>query len=376
MTLSPLFQCSHALCRMLTVALTLTALPTAAQNAAPLAVGGAAATAARQVAAILSRGDYDATMERSTQFLEKFPDDPSLLYFRGYAAQTLGDYASAHRDLSVLGDFIPFKGWKNAQELVSKIESLQALAPVNATDIEVQGRVVFHVFYDEENPWASAVVKLLPRAYEINRELLGQGPKPASVWIFSDQVRYKQFMALRGDNIPVSWLWAGGDLAGVYFCQNLPKMSPQDTNSAYFRTTVAHEFNHCAVQRVTTNITMPPWFVEGLAMSTAFYLAPKETERFRREFEQAWQANALLSSAQVNDRKYFQDTVEQGIAGKSKADPYAQGWSMTQYFLLLVPSAQVTQFLEEVHQSRDFDKALLKFTGLTPQEFFDAWHAN
>lgn len=327
-------------------------------------------------AAFLS-SDWFAALAKADTILAAHPTDTRALYFGGYAAYSVGSFARARHDWSAVGDFKPYDNWASARDLTRKVEGLQRLAPLKTTDVSIGGRVVFHVFFDERDAWTNAMIALLPRAYEINRQITGADARETPVFIFSDESRYTRFQAIRNDNVAMgSWAWAGGDASGLYLCQHLGDIVPQNTNSSYFRSTVVHELNHSLVRRLTGNAVIPRWFEEGLAMQPATRIAPDLATAYSWEWNTMRQASAILPLDDMTTQPGFREATERNLAHKSPAAPYSQAWAMTNYFLSLVPPANLPAFLEDVRAGRDFNRSLKKFTTLTPQDFYDKWRAD
>ena len=330
--------------------------------------------AAKEAEQLFSRGAYDDAIDKATKNLDALKkDDPRLRYFRGRAALTLGFYGLARRDFSAIADFQPYPAWKAATYYVTLIDDLKALAPPKSFEIlDEEGAVIFRVYYDRENEWSKAIVALLPEAYRINRELFGRDMHETPVFIFANPIRFQNFMTAHDGREPGAWAWAYGGIGGFYFCQNKTG-GAEDLKSGWFRGTIVHEFNHSLITRIAGNARMPSWFKEGLAMTTEPNLAPERETQFENDFQTVIKADQLASLKIMTDSALFQKQVE--ARAVVKGDPYAQAWSMTSYFLTLVPPEKITPFLEAVRDSRDFDKTLRGFTKLSPDEFFEKWRA-
>lgn len=364
------------------LALSLAALPALAQTATTPSAAATkspatgtsvdVAAAEKEVEKLYLNGSYDDVIAKATKALDDLKkDDPRLRYFRGRAALALGFYGLARRDFSAVGDFKPYEKWKPAPEYVALIDELKGLAPTKTFEIrDDEGAVVFRVYYDRENAWSKAIVDLLPAAYRINRELLGRDLRETPVFIFANPIRFQNFLTAHDGKEPGAWAWAFGGIGGFYFCQN--KLGgAEDFKSPWFRGTVVHEFNHCLVSRISGNALMPSWFKEGLAMTTEPAIDSQRATQFEYDFQAIIKADELVSMKIMSDPALFQKQVE--ARDTVKCDPYAQAWSMTSFFLTLVAPEKLTPFLEAVRDSRNFDQTLQKFTGLTPDEFFEKW---
>ncbi len=327
-----------------------------------------------EIESLLMRGNYDEVIKKATPLLQDSKNgETRLLYLRGRAAYALGSYDVAQQDFSLVGDFTPSRRWPMGSDYVRRIEELKALAPKNIREVKNGSDVIFRVYYDKESPWLDALIKLLPEAYSINSKLLNRSISETPVFVFSDFERFKNFYALNANNTaPSSWAWAAGKSSGVYFSENHPvNTASHDFKGIYFQIAAAHEFNHTAVGRMVGGASLPNWFSEGLAMTTSPQVNSAVGDSYDKRVRKAKEANALLSMRDISRRESFRDSVE----SQNASDAYAQGYSMTVYLQALLTPEKLTPFLEEIRESRRFDAALTKFTGLTPDTFYASWLA-
>jgi hypothetical protein len=327
-----------------------------------------------EIESLILRGNHEEVIRKSTPLLQKSKaNEPRLLYLRGRSAYSLGLYNAAQQDFSQIGDFTPYHRWPLASDYIRRIEDLKGLMPKNIREVKNGQNIPFRVYYDRESPWLDALIKLLPQAYAINSKLLNRSIAETPVFVFSDFERFKKFYALNANNTtPSSWAWAAGKSSGVYFCENHPaNTASHDFNGIYFQIAAAHEFNHTAVGRIVGGASLPNWFSEGLAMMTSPQINPAVGHSYDTRVRKAKEANAILSMQDISRRESFRDSVE----SQNGSDAYAQGYSMTYYLLSVLTPEKLTPFLEEVRESRRFDVALFKFTGLSPSAFYDAWLA-
>lgn len=338
----------------------------------------AAVRTALEVETLFLAGDYNGTLNKGAQAIAKGGEiDARLLYFHGRAAYDIGLFDAARRDFSAIVEYRPYNGWDSARKYVAQIERVREMAPTNVTQVaDDEGRLLFRVYCEEDNEWSKGIIALLPAAYRINRELLGQKTpsRELPVFIFSDATRFRNFVERGSPGKPFgSWAWAVGSSDGLCFCQHLNGVAPQDVNSVYFRSTVVHELNHCFVKRITGNTILPRWFEEGLAMMAADTAVPEQKSEYEERFQKVLQNGALLSLSQESDHESFQTLTELFGLRRSQADTFAQAWSMTESLVSILTPQKIKPFLEEVRATHSFDKALQHLAGLSPQEFYDQW---
>jgi hypothetical protein len=328
----------------------------------------------REVELLVMRGSYDEAIKQAAPYLQTpQKSNPHLLYLRGRAAQSIGAFDKASQDFSLLGDFTPSRRWPTASTYLRKIQELKVLAPANVREVKNGNQLLFRVYYDKESPWLEAVIKLLPQAYAINFNLVNKDLLETPVFVFSNFERFKKFYALNANGIePSSWVWAAGKSNGIYLCEEHPLNTPsQDINSIYFQIAAAHEFNHCVVGRIIGGASLPNWFSEGLAMMTSPEINRAVGTSYDTRVRKVRKANAILSLRDISRRESFRESVE----SQNGSDAYAQGYSMTFYLLSILTPEKLTPFLEEIRDTRRFDVALYKFTGLTQEAFYNAWLA-
>jgi hypothetical protein len=329
----------------------------------------------------LAVGAYDeVVLELSPLLDEMDKPDERLAYLRGRAALSIGFFEMAVSDLEPLRGKVPIKGLAAPEKSLDKIARLKQLVPSNVQEVKAGGEVIFRVYYDSANPWSGAILALLPRAYSINKRLLGIGVSGTPVFIFDSYERFAAFYAERnGGRPPGSWVWAVGAAGGFYFCpfNRRGERTMQDTSTAFFRSTVTHEYNHTLTQRVMGAHRPPQWFREGLAMQAEAAGDPERMRSYARRLTQTMAGNAMLNPTALCEKSAFALATEVGGAiekrGGTGPDPYAQSYHITGFLISLFKGAKMTEFLLALRESDDFDGTVQDFTGLSPEEFSNAY---
>lgn len=282
----------------------------------------------------------------------------------------------AESDLAPLGDFKLYPKWAPASEYVTKIRALKALAPPLIHEIRHDGKVVFRVYYTEDNAYTRGIIQLLPAAYRVNREMLDSDMIETPVFIFKEYADFNAFYRLFYGQPPGSWVSASGKAGALFFSQFDVHGQQKYVNprSVGFRAVVAHEFNHCLVLRITGATRPAKWMLEGLAEVAGSRLAPEKLALNDRIMAQLFAAGKILAFSDLNN---FKDIIEGNSNAKQQGipvpDPYAQGYDMTRFFLHSIESGALPKFLTEVRDSRDFAKTFQKYSGKTLEEFYNAW---
>ena len=169
---------------------------------------------------ICGRGHWDEVVARVTPILDKLPaPDQRLAYYRGRAAYEIGSYALVTRDLAPLGDYAPLPRWRwqPASKYATRVEALRRLCPPHVYDMSFGDKVIFRVYYDEDDAWTRAIIGLLPQAYRVNRKLLGELRRPRL--IFRTMTLQAVLRTRSQGHAPGSWVWAAGNSGLLYFCE-------------------------------------------------------------------------------------------------------------------------------------------------------------
>lgn len=334
-----------------------------------------------EVEAHVVRYGYDEAIKAASPALNGVVEaDRRLSYWRGYAAWQIGYFGMAGHDFRQAGDYAPYRAWSAASDYLQKIEELKALAPVNVIEVKEGPRTLFRVYFDEKSVWTRAIIEMLPRAYETSRAMIGREMYETPVMIFKDHARFEKFYQIRSGITAPAWAWAAGGMGGLYFCQGCPEASPlvQDSESAYFKGTIVHEFNHCLVGRFAGTQQLPNWFKEGIALVAEGRNDEARCDDFKIRMQRVLRSRSLLPLAALSNWTSFAEKATAGIndrkLGLPAADPYAQSYYMASYFLSLLPEDGLNSFLTDVRAKGNFEAAFRQHTHLTSAAFYTQWH--
>jgi hypothetical protein len=330
---------------------------------------------------LVTHGAFDELIEVASAELNRVTietPDKRVLFLRGHAAWMIGFFGMAERDFSQTGAYSFEPTWLTSSNYLARIRAMKALAPPRIHEIKHAGKVAFRVYYEEQDEWTSAIIALLPDAYEINQKMLGHNLDETPVFIFSNYEHFKSFYELRSGGVAASWGWAQGGLGMIYFCKGAPRANLDlfDINSDFFKTNVIHEFNHCMVYRIACATEMPTWVAEGLATIAETRFSSSVLNKYKERMQRARTANAILPIAALNDRKNFLKTTEESVTlqqkGEAGAEPYIQSYFLGSYLITLLPPEGLGKFLSGMGRE-GFWPALKKQTGLSEEEFYRNW---
>ncbi len=349
------------------------------------------AEAVTKLALMINQGRYDEVIARTTEMLTQ-PDAPAapLQYLRGYAEYRICWLGASEQDLTPLQDFSLNPNWLPASTIVQKIEALRALCPPKVHEIRDGGEVIFRVYCDEDNDWSAAIIKLLPEAARIGKEMFGVRLLETPVFIFKTNERYTAFFKLRYDKAPGSWMWANGGLGLFMLCETDPsgKKPAEDTTGDYFRGTVAHEYTHTLIGRAIGTAPLPKWMNEGLADVAGSKLAKEDLHKNDAKMKVLFDTKALLSLDELSDSSRFNDAVERMLSAKKLAagnvsasatetkpqgDAYAQALHMMRYLMEIGKKEDILRFLTFFTETRDLDGSFRDVYAMSVSEFFATW---
>ncbi len=335
---------------------------------------------------LYSYGRYDEVIDRVNRILsETDTQDNHLQYLRGAAEYKICWLAAAKTDLESLGDFRIDDQWPTAASLVLKIEALRAASPKNVHEVRCAGDVVFRVYSDDNNTWSSAIIKLLPEAFQIGRKLFDSKVIETPVFIFKDSARYANFCKLRFDNYHLaSWEWAYGAFGLFVFCETNPQGAKpaEDTDGDYFRGTVVHEYTHTLIFRTLGTASLPTWMSEGIAEFAATKIAPRKIAKNTEAMRVCAEANVLLGLDTLNDETLFYGSYEIKMAEdrllplgnrKIRSNCYEQSLNMVRYIMKYAGMRGFDRFINDYASSEDLNASFQDGIGKTMPEFYDLW---
>ena len=188
------------------------------------------------------------------------------------------------------------------------------------------------------------------------RHRLDPGEAPIVVYICPTQ----------GDFAAKSGFWPPEEVGGVAHSEDgviVLRTPGQLSNPGHYEGVVRHELVHVLLARNTDLSHLPRWLNEGIAMHVAA--------------EHRWNSSIHVARMYMSDRLYDYEEVMilfDAVKGERPfGDLYAQSLSMTSY---LHERLGEDAFWELVYSLRekDFPDVLEEHAGMTPEEFWDAWH--
>lgn len=335
----------------------------------------------KDVVELFLRGSYGEVIDSASTHLTQGQQlDTRLLYLRGAAAWRVGFFAFAERDLSQIGNFTPPGNWAPTSAYSSKIQKVKRVIPPRVFEVRDGKDVVFRVFYSADDAWTSSIVKLLPRAYQINHKILGNKVTETQVFIFKNYNDFKTFYDLKTDGLaPGNWAWAAADAGIMYFCEGVPGADPAayEVDSDYFQCTIVHEFNHSLVTAASGSASMPIWLREGLAMVAQSRSSQANSLSNLRRMRNTLSVNGILPLSELSSRDRFVANNEAYVSRKGTYGPdaYTQVYFMASYFLSQLPEGGLEAFLTDLARERDFDAVFEKHMNGSLDAFYRGWLA-
>lgn len=339
---------------------------------------------ALHLAKLLVGGNYDELISRTSTLLDQWGrPDQGLLYLRGFSELRIAWFGAAERDLVPLGEYRLSPQWPTASELTRKIEQLRKICPENSKEIKANGKVAFHVYYDTDDDWSQAIIKLLPEALRIGKTLFGVQAYETAVFIFSTRQRLDNFIHTLGAlSHPDSWSWAMGNTGILYFSKTNGRGEEpgKDSGSDYFRGTVVHEYTHSLVHRAAGHLHLPIWMDEGIAM----YSASKMTSSMQSANDQAIRkcvANSALASLKdLDTSESFYGLEEKMVSAERNTgqpytgpDVYEQAFSMIRYLLPKDSERDFSRFIDQYCDCGDIETAFRTTFHQSMENFYKAW---
>jgi len=138
-----------------------------------------------------------------------------------------------------------------------------------------------------------------------------------------------------------------------------PYLSPEGGD---YRGTLRHELIHVLLSRNTEEAYVPRWFDEGVAMVISKELRWESGLRIARMYA----TRRLIPYGELNFA--FAPIGDEGVFG----DAYAQALSMTRYIMERTGQDRFWELVLSL-KTMSFEKALPKYSGLTPGSLYDAW---
>ena len=340
-----------------------------------------------QMARDFQRGFYDDIVRRADELIGGQENanaaDPRLLYWRGLTFYQLAWYPEAIADLTRARarNVELLEGGAVTSVILDKIARLEPFVPPQRTEVSSGGQTVFRVHYVSDNAETSAAIKCLGPAYRASFQLFNADVVATSVYIFDD---YQQFAACYNARIghaPESWV-AAVTISNVLFIplRNRQGESTLATNPDFFRSMVAHEFNHAMLRRLLGNAELPKWFTEGLADFAGGQVVPADVAANDRAIQRLFAANALLAPTQLEYPQTFGAHTSLGAkmsesgAGLIAPSPYQQSYNMMRYLLSNMKNGDLPDFLNLVRDNNSFSRAFAQQFGASVPQFYQSWY--
>lgn len=351
-------------------------LPEANPQAVPAKVTKPAPKALVEVIKLWREARFEELVTVATRELaENEKPDPGITYWRGYAYWNLGNVDNAQKDFASLGDFQRWPQYPNATVLADKMGSILALRPSLEHKIYVDEKLAFKVYYNDRTAFVDTVLNALPKGYETATTLLRKEVAEIPVFVFNDTEyeRFFEFMTLFSGEPHKRWRFLSAK-GSIILSQRDDAFNLYDPTLTTLPGGITHEMTHVLMRRILGKIEdLPNWFVEGAAQITEGMLDPKKFQLNDRRVQRLLADNAILPLEKLKSHASFHEVVDQLGEGQTKSSPYAQGQSMSRYLGTLINGTKFADFLELVRQKQSFDAALTELTGMTMQEFYDAW---
>ncbi|MCE5241304.1 hypothetical protein LLH23_22795 [bacterium] len=330
--------------------------------------GVAGADGLQRVLQAYQRGQYEEVIRLATDALDsRQPQPEAYHYLRGMAAFRIAWFGQAEEDLAPLAARGEGGAWGQAADLVARIRRSRELAPRNVREVVSGRRVVFRVYFDEDDKWTGALFNALDDTYRVVCDLYGIRPVETAVFVFADQDRHTAFAeTLTGQELS-SWAWASGGNGMLLFCPYAPGNDYRESPSQLPECT-AHEYSHCVTHRVLGNAAMPMWLDEGLAMHCGALVRDREVEDNDLALTRMWTAKQILPLRAVTERNTFYDEQIAPYA-------YTQAYAMVRFLMSELQRDGLLEVLNNLKHGGNFNAAMEDVWGGNVDAFYEDWLA-
>ena len=339
-----------------------------------------------QMASDFKRGFYDDIINRADEFIgddEQQNADPRLLYWRGLTFYQLAWYPEATADLKrALAGGVQIQDGGFATEIaLDKIARVLPFVPPLQTEVKSGGQTVFRVHYVSENADTRAAINCLAPAYGASARLFDSDVAATSVYVFDTYQQFANCYQARVGRAPESWI-AAVTIGNVLYIplRNRAGESTPATDPDFFRSMVAHEFNHAMLRRLMGTAELPKWFTEGLANFAGGQVVPGDVAANDYDIKRLFAANALITPTQLEYPNTFGAHTTLGAkmsdagAGLVAPSPYAQSYHMIRYLLSNMKRDDLPKFLNLVRDDDSFSRAFAQQFGASVPEFYQSWY--
>ena len=267
--------------------------------------------------------------------------------------------------------------------MLAKIARLEPFVPPQTRAVESGGGVVFRVHYVSDDAATRATVAGLAPAYQASANLFDTDVLATSVYIFDTYEQFADCYRARVGRAPESWV-AAVTIGNVLYIplRDRRGASTPATNPDFFRSMLAHEFNHAMLRRLMGTAELPKWFTEGLADFAGGQVVPDDVKVNDYDIKRLFTANALVTPTQLEYPNTFGAHTGLGAklgeagAGLVAPSPYAQSYHMTRYLLSGMKRGDLPIFLNAVRDNNSFSAAFAHQFGAGVPEFYQSWYTD
>ncbi len=327
---------------------------------------------------LFRKGLHREVIEKTTLLLEaEAKPDPELLYWRGSSRKYCGLFEDAKKDLKPLGNVTGWKSFFTASQLVEGLDTLMQQRPPNEYDIKNGDKVMFRVYYGDDDQFFHTVVDALPQAYRAASSFIGLQGDEIPVFVFNS-AHYQQFVkfytTFNNGGEPQGWWRLLTHNGTISISQSNALEAPLPSNCPSMARLLSHEITHQLTRRIVGNLKdFPNWFSEGAAQCGEGVCDPRAYSQNDRRMRQLIQQNAILPLDQLVASTAFHNAVDQLKKGKQKGDAYAQAFSMTRYLGHLLHGKKLRSLLDDSEARQSFATTLKLQTGMSMDEFYQSW---
>ena len=341
--------------------------------------------ALKQMASDFKRGFYDDVINRTGELIgdDEGKADPRLLYWRGLTFYQLAWFAEASADLTRARaqNVELLAGGFAASVALDKMARVQPFVPPLEYAVNSGGQTVFRVNYVTDDAATKTAISCLAPAYRASANLFGSDVRATPVYIFDNYEQFAACFRARIGRAPESWI-AAVTINNVLYIPLRDRKGEATTltNPDFFRSMVAHEFNHAMLRRLMGTTELPKWFVEGLADYAGGQVVPNDVKMNDYEVKRLFAANALLAPTQLEYDKTFGAHTGLGAqmgdagAGIAAPSPYQQSYNMTRYLMSSLKRDDLPNFLNLVRDNNNFSRAFVQQFGASVPEFYQSWY--
>ena len=198
------------------------------------------------------------------------------------------------------------EGGSVASLVLDKIDRIQPFVPPLELAVKNGGDTVFRVHYVSDDAATKATINALAPAYRASANLFGSDVLATSVYIFDNYAQFADCFQARVGRQPEFWV-AAVTIENVLYIPLRDRKGEATlaTNPDYFRSLVAHEFNHAMLRRLMGTAELPKWFTEGLADFAGGEVVPADVQMNDYQIKRLFAANALVAPTQLEYAKTF-----------------------------------------------------------------------